>query len=157
MFLEDGYESTCKNMFKSWEDSGSFTLKEKTVLIARAPEPDDIIWENADIPRLRLARNIFLSYLVGLLILASGGVIQYYLQYFQLKIKDPVTSSYFSYVTSVIVNIYNSIIVQFLILVTKSEGHVTKTGLDQSLMIKICLYSFFNAGIFYSLASILAQ
>jgi hypothetical protein len=41
--------------------------------------------------------------------------------------------------------------------VTKLEGHETKTSLDESLLIKICLYSFFNAGIFYSLANILAQ
>lgn len=53
--------------------------------------------------------------------------------------------------------VFNGIIIKFLVFVTKHEGNFTKTDYDQSLMIKICLCSFFNAGIFYSLANIIAQ
>jgi hypothetical protein len=89
--------------------------------------------------------------------LAAGGVIQYFLQYYQLKITDVALHQYFSYATSIIITIFNAVIIQFLIFVTKLEGNYTKTDLERSLLVKICLYSFFNAGIFYSLANILAQ
>lgn len=123
----------------------------------RAPEPDDILWQNADIPKSRLLRNVFFSYFFGIAILLSGGIVQYILQYSQQQIKDEDIYTYFSYATSIIVTLYNAIIVQFLIIATKLEGHETKTNLDESLLIKICLYSFFNTGIFYSLANILVQ
>lgn len=127
------------------------------VKIERAPEPDDILWENADIPKWRWRRNIIFSYFFGILILIGGGIIQYYLQYFQIQIEDAKIRSYFSTATSFFITIFNAIIVQFLIFVTRLEGNETKTDLDRSLLIKISLYSFFNAGIFYSVANILAQ
>lgn len=102
-------------------------------------------------------RNIILAYFFGILILAGGGAIQYYLQYFQNQITDVAIKSYFSTASSIIITIFNAIIIQFLILVTKLEGRETKTDQDRSLLVKICLYSFFNAGIFYSAANILAQ
>lgn len=126
-------------------------------MVERAPEPDDILWENADIPKSRQKRNIFLAYFFGILILLGGGVIQYYLQVFQNQITDATIKSYFSSASSLIITIFNGIIIQFLIFVTNLEGRETKTDQDRSLLVKICLYSFFNAGIFYTAANILAQ
>jgi hypothetical protein len=119
-FEEDFTDGTCRSMLTTWcSKKSSFQIKNKDILISRAPEPDDILWKNADIPKARRFRNVAISFLLGIAILFSGGVIQYYLQYFQLKISDPVVSSYFSYVTSILVTIYNTIIVQFLIFATK--------------------------------------
>lgn len=120
MFFDDSSLEGCNNLFVDWcAAQGSFEVNGKTVVIKRAPEPDDILWENTDIPKSRLFRNIFFSYFFGIVILLTGGVIQYFLQYFQLQITDPVTNSYFSYLTSITVTIFNGIIVNFLTFVTK--------------------------------------
>lgn len=120
MFFDDSSMEGCKNLFVDWcATPGTFEINGKTVVIKRAPEPDDILWENTDIPKSRLFRNIFFSYFFGSVILLTGGVIQYFLQYFQLQITNPVTNSYFSYLTSITVTIFNGIIVNFLTFVTK--------------------------------------
>lgn len=100
---------------------------------------------------------MLLTYFFGILILIGGGIVQYYLQYFQKRIDDAKIRSYFSTATSFFLTFFNGILLQFLNIMTKLEGNETKTDLDKSLLIKTCIYSFFNAGIFYSVANILAQ
>jgi len=63
-----------------------------------------------------------LAYFFGIIILAGGGAIQYYLQYFQNQISEIEIRSYFSYATSIIVTVFNAIIIQFLIFVTGLDG-----------------------------------
>jgi hypothetical protein len=87
----------------------------------------------------------------------GGGYLQYRLQLIQNGIEDVSTRDYFAYVSSVIVTVLNAIIVAFLRIITQLEGFQTITALNRSLLIKICLFSFFNAGVFYSVANVLAQ
>ena len=49
-------------------------------MVERAPEPDDILWQNADKSRSTILRNKVISYLICIAILILGGYVQYVLQ-----------------------------------------------------------------------------
>jgi hypothetical protein len=46
-------------------------------VVERAPEPDDILWKNADKKRSSIIRNKIISYVISIGILVLGGFIQY--------------------------------------------------------------------------------
>ena len=139
------------------EDLGMHRIQGQPVSVKRAPEPDDILWENAHNRRPTIIRNRVIAHLCCLVILVAGGVGQYYLYYASNFVTDDDAQTLLSLGTSILINVTNFIIVQVLIVVTRLEGNATRTEQNESLLVKICLYEFFNAGIFYSGAKILAQ
>lgn len=137
-------------------DFGSFTIKNERIVITRAPEPDDILWENSDKPRKKVFRNKVLSMTCGVILLLLGGGVQYLLDYLQQKVGSGIIVTLYSIASSISITLFNWIIVQFLVFVTHLEGNETTTLYNRSLLIKICLFEFFNAGIFSALANILS-
>lgn len=56
-----------------------FTVRKEYVVIQRAPEPDDIIWQNlGKSPKVIILRKIVTNFL-GVLLLVANGIIQYLL------------------------------------------------------------------------------
>ncbi len=63
-----------------WEDmlvfKSSLTIRQRNIHTKRAPEPSDVLWENAGVSRLRVLRNELLSYAMLVLLLGlSFGII----------------------------------------------------------------------------------
>lgn len=136
---------------------GSYKVKDKPVVVKRAPEPDDIRWENADIPRPSIIRRKILTYFGSICILLLGGYIQYLLQVKKLSITDESLQNIYNIISSASITVFNIIISVFLQVVTDKEGDKTRTRTNSSLLIKASLFEFFNAGIFYTFARILAS
>ena len=84
--------------------------------IERAPEPDDIIWENAGISMGgAIARKSLYSFL-SILMLFAGGAVQYGLAVASTKAsEDSGTQLIMSTVSSITVSVLNAIIQFFLV------------------------------------------
>lgn len=127
------------------------------VVCERAPEPDDILWQNADKPRSSIIRNKIISYLVSICLLLVGGYIQYALQIKKQELVDQTIINLYNILSSISVVVFNFVISQFLVFMTAREGDCTMSHRNSSLLIKASIFEFFNAGIFYTFARILAQ
>jgi len=69
-------------------DYSEFKVKDQPVVVERAPEPDDILWNNADTPRNSIVRNKIISYVLSFGLLVLSGYIQYLLEVQKNSIQD---------------------------------------------------------------------
>jgi len=83
--------------------------------------------------------------------------VQYVLQIKKQELTDTLIINLYNILSSLSVVVFNFIISQFLVFMTAREGDCTMTNRNSSLLIKSSLFEFFNAGIFYTFARILAQ
>ena len=88
--------------------------------------------------------------------LILAGTLQYCLTLWELSEADELTRTVISVVSSILVALTNYLVKVWLIFASKMEGHITHTKENKSLMTKIAFFQFFNAGIFYTLANLLA-
>ena len=135
-----------------------YTILESPVIVQRAPEPDDILWKNADKPRKEIIRNKIISYIISIALLVLSGYIQYQLEVQKSNLTDDeFLQNLFNIISSLSLNVFSFIISVFLVFMTDKEGDSTQTKLNSSLLVKVCLFQFFNAGVFNTFARILAQ
>ena len=134
-----------------------FRVKDKMVVCERAPEPDDILWKNADKPRGEIIRNKIITYIVSAGFLVLGGYIQYILQLKKRDLVDQTIISLYNIISSLSIFVFNLIISFFMIFMSAREGDCTQTNMNSSILVKTSLLEFFNAGIFYTFAKILAE
>ena len=92
----------------------------------------------------------------GILILIVGGVIQFGFSVWQVKSSEPDLNRFVIILSSLVIQITNYILEELLIWATKKEGNITKSKFNASLNIKVCLFQFFNTGIFYILSHVFA-
>ena len=91
-----------------------FYIGSEHISVDRAPEPDDIKWENANISLSgAVCRKVFYSFLSSCL-LAGGAGAQYGLAVFQNSLTDPTQIFYLGTASSLLVAVMNQIILQFL-------------------------------------------
>lgn len=83
--------------------------------IERAPEPDDIIWQNSNVSVCgAVCRKIWYNF-VSFGLLGIGGAAQYGLAVLETKFTDERTVFYIGIGSSLLVAIMNEIIYKFLI------------------------------------------
>ena len=95
-------------------------------------------------------------YVSSVAILVLGGYIQYVLEVQKNKLDSDFLTNLFNVISSLSLTIFNGIISIFLVFMTAKEGDVTQTNMNASLLIKVCLFEFFNSGVFNTFARILA-
>lgn len=88
--------------------------------------------------------------------LLIGGMIQYWLAVWQLKSADKRLHNFVVAVSAIIVTFSNYLLSLVLIWATKKEGNITKSKYNASLTLKICLFQFFNSGLFYTISNLIA-
>lgn len=132
-----------------------FKINNRQVAISRAPEPDDIRWNNLGKTKKHIFCNQVVTFGFGVLLLLLGGVIQYGLTLWQQKAEESYKKPISAFST-IIVTLTNYLISFYLIWSTRLEGNLTTTTEQRSLNVKICAFQFFNAGVFYAVANILA-
>ena len=106
----------------------------------RSPEPDDILWSNADMPRNHIIRNKIIAYVISFAILVLGGYIQYELEVQKKGLDSEFLKNLFNVISSLSLTIFNGIISVFLVFMTAKEGDVTQTNMNASLLVKVCIF-----------------
>ena len=86
-----------------------------------------------------------------------SGYIQYELERQKNSITDSLVINIYNVVSSLSLAIFNGILSLFLVFMTEIEGDLTQTHMNGSLLIKVAVFEFFNAGIFNIAARILAE
>ena len=82
-------------------------------------------------------------------ILVLSGFIQYVLEVQKNNLDSDFLTNLFNVISSLSLTLFNGIM-------TAKEGDVTQTNMNASLLIKVCLFEFFNSGVFNTFARILA-
>ncbi len=72
--------------------SGIYFLESKGVVTSRAPEPEDIIWENIGIPENEIVKRKLLTYFVTLMLLCLSFGIVYGLTLLQMSYSNAILS-----------------------------------------------------------------
>lgn len=99
-----------------------YRVKGECVAIERAPEPDDIVWENCKISECGAITRKTIYAFISILMLLIGGGVQYGLAVAQLSApKDDLTQTLMSTASSVAVSILNAIIQVVLVFTTERE------------------------------------
>lgn len=92
----------------------------------------------------------------GIIVLLIGGLVQFLLALWELNNLNTNLSKFILVLSTVLVTFTNYLISRFLFWVTNKEGNMTKSKFNASLNIKICIFQFFNSGIFYTLSNLFA-
>ena len=93
-----------------------FRVRGENIAVERAPEPDDIVWENTKISlKGAICRKTLYSFFSILLLLVGGGI-QYGLAVAQTKAsQDSQTQLIMSTISSISISIINAVIQIFLV------------------------------------------
>ena len=104
-----------------------FHVKGEYVSVDRAPEPDDINWENANISVSgAICRKTYYTFL-SVCLLVGGGAAQYGLAVFQNSLTDETLIFYLGTASSLLVTLMNKIILEFLYFASTKERNETVT------------------------------
>jgi heme/copper-type cytochrome/quinol oxidase subunit 2 len=93
---------------------------------------------------------------VSVVILFVGGFAQYGLSVLSDSTQDSTAQTILTTASSLIVTIFNVILMLVLGFLTKKERNETETEDQTVLMVKVTLFQFLNAGIFVIIAEITA-
>lgn len=94
----------------------NFRIKGENISVERAPEPDDIIWENTKISLKGAICRKTLYSLFSIVLLLAGGGIQFGLAVAQTKVsQDSNTQLLMSTASSLSISIINAVIQIFLV------------------------------------------
>jgi hypothetical protein len=132
------------------------TVKGEHVGIERAPEPDEIFWENTGISMNgSICRKVSFG-LICLLILLIGGSVQYGLAILTNKVTTSSGKIFFKILNPTFVVAWSTFIQDVIIELTEKERNETVTEFQAVLVVKLALMQFLNAGIFVVGTRILA-
>lgn len=125
--------------------------------VRRAPEPNDIIWENLDVPRSKKLFYICLTNIATfVLLLISFSLVlgvSYYQSYLQKKELSFVAKQAVNMMGAVLITLINHTMHDVIEKFTKYERPSTYTNFDSSLAQKKVMALFLNTSIIYILVS----
>lgn len=118
--------------------------------VSRAPNPEDIIWENLGTPAKERGKHIVISYGVTFLVLGMNFGLTLLFNYLKFKYSDTLGTT-LSIGLSALLSIFNNIFDQILTITinffTEWENHETRTDLKNSILIKIFFTQFVNTNL----------
>lgn len=118
--------------------------------VNKAPNPEDIIWENLGTPAKERGKHIVISYGVTFLVLGMNFGLTLLFNYLKFTYSDKLGTT-LSVGLSAVLAIFNNIFDQILTLTinffTEWENHETRTELKNSILIKIFFTQFVNTNL----------
>ncbi|CAK83672.1 unnamed protein product (macronuclear) [Paramecium tetraurelia] len=138
-----------KSLIKK-KDSKGFYFKGELIYINRAPEPDDVFWENCGVDQNTQLKRKILSWFVILFLLGFSLGILYGLNAFQNSFLQSDNNQFLvttmvSFSKSLIIALVEGLIYYFITLLANQERHVTKTHQDTSIAQKLSYVQFVNS------------
>lgn len=119
-----------------------YCYNKRYITVTRAPEPNDIYWENLSIGRAERMKRIAITYTAVLaLIGCSFGVV------YGLDQAAHTTQGFISIVISLVIVVFNSIISYVIISLTKYERYHTWTNYLISVVNKLSFFLIINSGL----------
>lgn len=94
-------------------------VKGERIAVERAPEPDDIVWENSKISMQGAILRKSLYSLLSILLLAAGGACLYGLAIATVKAPSELVKKIMTTAFSIVVSLLNFIIEIFLIFTSR--------------------------------------
>ncbi|CAD8076135.1 unnamed protein product [Paramecium primaurelia] len=133
------------------KDRRGFYFKHNYIQISRAPEPDDVFWENCGTDENTQLKRRILSWFVIVFLLGLSLGTLYGLNVFQNHFllnsdnKQFLMKTMASLSKSLIITIVDGLIYYFITLLANQERHVTKTQQDTSVAEKLSYVQFINS------------
>lgn len=117
--------------------------------IKKAPEPNDIIWENLEISETERFFTRILTFLISFFFVIVVFLMILSLNYAQTKIeiKDSNIQYAISTAISVIISVINFIFKKFLFALTEKEKSISMTSFHLNFSIKLSLFTFINTAV----------
>ncbi|CAD8126002.1 unnamed protein product [Paramecium sonneborni] len=146
----EAFMITLKSIIKK-KDRRGFYFKHNYIEISRAPEPDDVFWENCGTDEYNHLKRRILSWFVVFFLLGISLSTLYGLNVFQnhflltSKNNQFVMKTMASLSKSLIITIVDGLIYYFITLLANQERHVTKTSQDTSIAEKLSYVQFINS------------
>ncbi|CAD8212820.1 unnamed protein product [Paramecium pentaurelia] len=144
------------------KDSKGFYFKGELIYINRAPEPDDVFWENCGIDQNTQLKRKIISWFVILFLLGLSLGTLYGLNVFQNSFLQSdnnqlLITTMVSFSKSLIIAIVEGLIYYFITLLANQERHVTKTYQDTSIAQKLSYVQFVNSCLLLMIINILGS
>ncbi|CAD8115768.1 unnamed protein product [Paramecium primaurelia] len=150
-----------KSLIKK-KDSKGFYFKGELIYINRAPEPDDVFWENCGIDQnTQLKRKIIswfvILFLLGLSLCTLYGLNVFQNSFLQSDNNQLLITTMVSFSKSLIIAIVEGLIYYFITLLANQERHVTKTYQDTSIAQKLSYVQFVNSCLLLMIINIIGS
>ena len=165
-FLEPFPKNLIMNIFVSIKNSKYFLcccfidkykrkrfLLKRNIAVDKAPEPEDVIFENLQYSSLQRFFRILLIYLVSFIIIFICFVIILAFNYLQLKLQrgnngnKKALKYIISLLITLVISILNSVFRFFLDFLTKREKQISMTNYYLSYSIKLTIFTFITSGV----------
>ena len=129
-----------------------FLLK-RNIIVDKAPEPEDILFENLQYSWIERILRILLIYFISLIIIFICFIIILALNYIQIKFKKSesdkkaIVKYLVSLAISLVISILNSIFEYILNYLTKKEKQISMSNYYLSYSVKLTLFTFTTSGV----------
>src|SRR3990167_9252451 len=123
---------------------------EKGIEITRAPNPEDVIWENLGTNRKERGKHVAISYGVTILVLGMNFGLTLLFNWLKFNYSESLGTTLavgFSALLAIFNNIFDQILTITINFFTEWENHETKTELKNSILIKIFISQFVNTNL----------
>ena len=165
-FLEPFPKNLIMNIFVSIKNSKYFLcccfidkykrkrfLLKRNIAVDRAPEPEDVIFENLQYSSLQRFFRMLLIYFISFIIIFICFVIILAFNYLQLKLQrgnngnKKALKYAISLLITLVISILNSVFRYFLDFLTKREKQISMTNYYLSYSIKLTIFTFITSGV----------
>ena len=132
----------------------------KYVSISRAPEPDELVWENCGKSSCQLFLRRLFFYLISFMVLALGGGFQLLIGWARHEYvdEDNVNEQLaYSTISALVITLFNYIIISVMKLTVEGEKYDNRSQMKAALIIRIVFFQFLNTGIFVIAVNVVVE
>ena len=165
-FLEPFPKNLIMNIFVSIKNSKYFLcccfidkhkrkrfLLKRNIAVDKAPEPEDVIFENLQYSSLQRFFRMLIIYFISFIIIFICFVVILSLNYLQIKLQRGNSGNKkalkytVSLLITLVISILNSVFKFFLDFLTKKEKQICMTNYYLSYSIKLTIFTFITSGV----------